>query len=227
MLTDHKEETEGEKEPTMTATTSPTSEKPSIVLCVPEPADFPSLVEMKGLAFAEKGVASSAKGIKHYEDYHANYPTKLRHCRVVKEDGKVVGACQVQLPGDPPDKGLPAFMQHKIMPGEAYIEFIACHPDFTGRGIGSKLMAWAESCAREGGATRLTLEVMKKNAGAVRLYQRKGYVIKRDPRLQDECDAFCGSMLVFCCLGCTYWTIYYMEKPLTTAPVQAETIMER
>jgi ribosomal protein S18 acetylase RimI-like enzyme len=183
-------------------------------LHVPETEDFPSLFTMKYLAFKEKGL--SDKDDKVYEYYQQKYPHKLQHCRVVRdpETGIVIGACQVQLTGDPPDKALPSILRHHLLPGEAYVEFIACHPDHTGKGIGSKLLAWAETCARENGAKFLSLEVMKKNSGAVRLYERKGFVAKRDPRMNDECDEFCTGLLVFCCFGCTYWTVLYMEKPL-------------
>jgi len=86
------------------------------------------------------------------------------------------------LDGDPGDVELESVgMGHKLQPGEAYLEWIACAPGATGKGIGTKMLQWADECARENGATFLTLQVMHANTGGIRLYERKGYVITEDP----------------------------------------------
>lgn len=115
----------------------------AVQIVVPTPADFKGLAEMKAAAFVEKGVSQSDDG-RAYERYSRESPDKIRHCRVAKSPdspGEILGAIQLQLHGDPGDYQLSAFMRHEAHPGEAYIEFIACHPDHTGKGIGSKLMS--------------------------------------------------------------------------------------
>ena len=44
-----------------------------------------------------------------------------------------------------------------------------------GQRVGEKMLALAESIARERGACKLTLEVLQGNTGAVRLYRRLGF----------------------------------------------------
>mgnify|MGYP002509691215 CR=1 FL=1 len=54
-----------------------------------------------------------------------------------------------------------------------FIEEIYLRPEFRGRGLGARIMAWLE---REyPSARRFRLEVTRANQGAVRLYQRAGY----------------------------------------------------
>lgn len=82
-------------------------------------------------------------------------------------------------------------------------------PSATGKGIGSRLLAWAHDFAsNDCGCTRITLDVMKKNQGAVRLYERKGYEVVKENR---DCVTGC---FVDCCMGCTYWSVLTMEKKL-------------
>jgi len=180
---------------------------------VPTPADFKAIADLKAAAFADKSATSD--GGANYRKYYQNHPNKIQHCRIIRENnivvGIVVGAIQLQFASDPGDFDFPAGFRHHLEPGEAYVEFVACHRDHTGKGIGSKLLAWADTFARENGATKLSLEVMKKNR-AVGLYKRKGYVVvdgKYDPCSQ----CFIGCIL--CCASCgKYWSILYMEKSL-------------
>ena len=166
-------------------------------LVVPTREDFEALGVTKDLAFAEKrGCWSTAENNqkalqKAYESYLQQCPRKLDHCRIIKgtdENGKVIvyAACQLQMPGDPGDLMFsdPSW-RHKLLPGEAYVEFIATHPDYTGKGLGSKLLAWAfEFCENyrdeDGNAvvTWLSLE------GAIRLYERKGLWSRRIIRMK-------------------------------------------
>ena len=178
---------------------------------------------MQAAAFAEKGVKSDHGRV--YEQYMREYPHKIQHCRVAKSadhPDEVLGAIQLQLTGDPGDWHLPLLMRHQLHPHEAYLEFIACHPNHTGKGIGSKLLEWAVTYARENGAKFLSLEVMAANKGAKRLYERKGFVAKHDPHMDDECDECLSPIFVFCCFGCKYCGVVYMEKSLHEAPVRAE-----
>mmetsp|Transcript_24206 Transcript_24206/g.55534 ORF Transcript_24206/g.55534 Transcript_24206/m.55534 type:complete len:202 (+) Transcript_24206:516-1121(+) len=190
-----------------------TEENHDYTLEVPTPPDFETIGQLQYYAFKEKlGKGAIKKTKKMYEKYHKKYPQKLQHCRIIRSptDKKVIACCQLMLKGDPSDD-----LGHKLVPGEAYLEWIACDPAHTGKGLGSKLLLWAEKCARETGNNRvLSLSVMKSNKGAVRLYERKGFRIVRDPHHDDCCDAFFESLIVFCCLGCKYWGVHYMEKPL-------------
>lgn len=187
------------------------------ILVVPTPADFLGIAKLEGAAFAEKlvceGKAESEKScVKKYKAYHKDCPRKLEHCRIIKsDDGKtVVAACQLQAQGDTGDLSFPPGMRHELKQGEVYIEWIACHPDHAGKGLGSKLLKWADDYAKnELQAQFLSLQVMKRNEGAVRLYERKGYIVKAN-----ETAGFLSSLFVFCFLGCRYWTVLYMEKEL-------------
>lgn len=61
---------------------------------------------------------------------------------------------------------------------------IAVHPSFRGRGIGTALIAKAESVGRERGCAKLTLEVLEGNTGAKALYERLGFrPYQLDPEL--------------------------------------------
>jgi ribosomal protein S18 acetylase RimI-like enzyme len=54
---------------------------------------------------------------------------------------------------------------------------LVTHPDFRGRGIGSRLLAQAERIARGRDSQRVRLEVRPRNAAAIRLYRERGYEI--------------------------------------------------
>ena len=101
------------------------------------------------------------------------------------------------------------------------MEWIACHPDASGRGIGSKLLKWADSFAASKGCTHITLDVMKNNAGAVALYTRKGYAVQSKGHSGREglADRFVTWMFVFFALGYKYWTVFHMRKELQSASV--------
>ena len=51
-------------------------------------------------------------------------------------------------------------------------------PDQHGRGLGSRLLQHCESAVRSRGATRLLLNVNKRNARAIAAYRRNGYSIQ-------------------------------------------------
>jgi ribosomal protein S18 acetylase RimI-like enzyme len=194
-------------------------------------ADFRALGDLKALAFREKGGSArdAERLVRIYQKYQSEYPAKLKHCRLVRDPTRpdmLVGAIQVMCAGDPPDLTMPELLRHDtLLPGEAYVEFVATHPDYTGRGIGTTLLAWADECAKSQGCRYISLEVMKKNEGAVRLYERQGYVIKRDPHDASDCaclDNWFTGLVVYCCLGRQYWTVLYMEKPLAWVPAGSD-----
>ncbi len=60
----------------------------------------------------------------------------------------------------------------------AEIWLMETREDARGRGVGTAVIEYLEAVARALGRTRVTLEVEKGNAGALRLYERLGYQIE-------------------------------------------------
>ena len=60
--------------------------------------------------------------------------------------------------------------------GEGDIQNVAVHPACRRRGVATALLGYLDRYARTHGFSRLTLEVRVPNAGAVRLYERAGFV---------------------------------------------------
>lgn len=52
---------------------------------------------------------------------------------------------------------------------------VAVLPEYRGQRVAEKMLALAETIARERGACKLTLEVLQGNAGAIKLYHRIGF----------------------------------------------------
>jgi len=193
-------------------------------LSVPTEEDFQSFALMKAMAFAEKRGCCGSKADDNEKAASTIVTDELKsplylntakqnHCRVSKDEaGRVLGGIQLQLPGDVGDLSFPEWMREDhLKPGEAHVEFIACHPDATGKGIGSKLLKWADAFAASNGCSFITLEVMAKNQGAARLYERKGYEIYHK---EGECSCV-TCCFVYCCLGCYYCRVYSMMKDLS------------
>ncbi len=59
--------------------------------------------------------------------------------------------------------------------GELYIKMLGVRADCRGRGVGSALLNFAETHARDRGLQRLCLGVVSENSGAIRLYERYGF----------------------------------------------------
>jgi ribosomal protein S18 acetylase RimI-like enzyme len=198
-----------------------TSRPPLPPLLIPTPDDFPGIAKLQSAAFAEKlgceGKEESEKASqKAYTKYAQKYPEKLQHCRILKsDDGTIIAGCQLQaFQNDPGDLNFPAGMRHTLQDdGEVYVEWIACHPEHTGKGLGSHLLKWVDEYARDALKARvLSLSVMRRNEGAVRLYERKGYVVRPDPHISGCITEFLSGLFIFLCLGCRYWRCLYMEK---------------
>ena len=64
---------------------------------------------------------------------------------------------------------------HDPKPGECYVNSLAVLPESRGKGVGTKLLKWAEEKARERKCTRMCLGVLSGNPAKVRkmAYQRK------------------------------------------------------
>jgi ribosomal protein S18 acetylase RimI-like enzyme len=66
-------------------------------------------------------------------------------------------------------------LDHKVPPGDLYLDGIVVDPSLRGQGIGSTLVAAFEHRARENGFTTVSLEVIDTNPRARNLYERLGY----------------------------------------------------
>ena len=106
-----------------------------------------------------------------------------------EEEEEVLGFLQLCLHG--------TFSQlHRVSPGEAYVEMIAVGHGHRGKRIGTRLMEWAETMAREHSCNYLSLEVVRNNP-AVALYERLGYVSQP----VSTCQATCNLFYVCCLMG--------------------------
>ena len=66
---------------------------------------------------------------------------------------------------------------------ELYIQNLSIVPEARGRGIGSRLLAFAADLARENGCAALSLDVSIENDGARRLYESRGFSAAATGRL--------------------------------------------
>jgi ribosomal protein S18 acetylase RimI-like enzyme len=142
--------------------------------------------------------------------------------------GAALGFCQLVFNGMPDEL-------HRPRADECYIASLAVLPEARGKGVGTKLLQWAEEVARARGASIMTLGVINGNP-ASGLYERFGFSIYKES-LAAKCNQCC--MITFC-FGRPYgmchprWGGASMEKPLVegvsmTLPMQAASVspMER
>lgn len=107
--------------------------------------------------------------------FHSHFPVELTLPRLDRElwslfpdiivaeiAGAVVGA---------------AWLRHGRVPGVCWLDFMAVHPAMRQRGIGSRLILDCEQRAAERGESRIALAVRRENTGALRLYERTGFVV--------------------------------------------------
>ena len=207
-------------------------------LAVPKRADFDGIAILQATAFQEKAPCclgpvnffcppccatfGQVHRCKHaYNVYAERYPEKLQHCRVVRgATGELLGVIQLTLPGGARNLDQNSCMRHTLLEGEAYVDWIACAAAARGKGIGSKLLAWADEEAKAAGAKFISLDVMGSNTGARRLYERKGYDVKP----LGSCEEALSPPIVFCCFGCRYCSVKHMEKRWSEAsPLDRDT----
>ncbi|VEU42459.1 unnamed protein product [Pseudo-nitzschia multistriata] len=149
------------------------------LLSTPLPTDFRALSVLQELAFPEQ---EQQNNYLRYHLYHKECPAKLELCRIVKlRSQKAGGAGSSDQEGDG-DNVVVAACQLQLRPRrsdgvvDVFIEWIGCHPDHRGKGIGTMLLEWAEQFAKEIlGATTLGLYMVRSNTNARRLYERNGF----------------------------------------------------
>lgn len=75
---------------------------------------------------------------------------------------------------DLPPMFVPLQELENLAPGTWYVNVLAAEPEFRGQGLGTRLIAHAESQARKEGCRGLSIIVSDANQGARRLYERCG-----------------------------------------------------
>ena len=142
-------------------------------------------------------------------EYMEKNPLRLPFWGIAVDDGRVLGYVAMTFHPMQPMDGL-----HTTKPGEAYIDQLMVSSTARGKGVGTKLLEWAEALARERNCTFLALEVLNGNP-AKRLYERFGLEVKP----AGPCTRFCISPLFICCFaslqyGCSHWGSVLMTKSL-------------
>mmetsp|Transcript_24620 Transcript_24620/g.28031 ORF Transcript_24620/g.28031 Transcript_24620/m.28031 type:complete len:224 (-) Transcript_24620:1011-1682(-) len=86
-----------------------------------------------------------------------------------------------------------------------YLASICVGQNYRGKGLGTKLMQWAEEKAKKANCHTIALDVAATNPRAAALYERVGYSIVKKSNL--------------CCLSLclTHSKFYHMRKPLNSA----------
>ncbi|MBC07197.1 GNAT family N-acetyltransferase [Thalassospira sp.] len=79
-------------------------------------------------------------------------------------------------PSELPAMFVPLIELENLAPGSWYINVLAVFPDHRDQGVGSDLIARAEANARQAGKKTVSLIASDGNPGAMRLYQRHGFV---------------------------------------------------
>jgi ribosomal protein S18 acetylase RimI-like enzyme len=119
-----------------------------------------------------------------------------RNAIVAEADGRVVASLVgYPLPERPepvdhaalPPMFLPLQELENLAPGTWYVNVLATFPEYRGRGYGTRLLRLAERLAAAAGGHGLSIIVSDANAGAVRLYQRSGYLeLARRPMVKER-----------------------------------------
>lgn len=79
----------------------------------------------------------------------------------------------------------------KVAENEYYISNLAVYPEFRGLGLGTMLLLEIEREARGTSNNKIVLDVETNNKGAIKLYEKLGYIIEREsPRLKSDKKTF-------------------------------------
>jgi len=101
------------------------------------------------------------------------------NCTVIEVDDRVIGMLvafpmHVDPTEEENDPVLAPYSKLEV-DDSYYICGMAVIPEYRGHGLGTRLLALAETQARDKGFNKLSLIVFEQNRGAKRLYDRRGY----------------------------------------------------
>ena len=132
--------------------------------------------------------------------------SKLEAYAVAVLDGDAVGFAQLGFHDTPGDIMDPYVFQTKPSAGTCHLERIVVSYKVRGKGLGTTLLAWVDSKARERECKTVKLEVVSNNPAKM-LYERQGYVSQTSAAAK-----ICMCPCVFCILGHLY--VDFMYKSL-------------
>mmetsp|Transcript_20736 Transcript_20736/g.37217 ORF Transcript_20736/g.37217 Transcript_20736/m.37217 type:complete len:199 (+) Transcript_20736:88-684(+) len=152
----------------------------------------------------------SCQTVKDQEAVFKSCPDKMNvgGLAVDGKSGAALGYCQLSF------KGMPTEL-HTTQEDECYIEWLAVLPEARGKGVGTKLLKWAEEMAIGRKATHMTLGVIRGNP-AIHLYEREGFATDKE----GCCENVMGLCIVTFLLGRPYgccapdWGAIMMRKEL-------------
>lgn len=116
-------------------------------------------------------------------------PHAYRVTYIAELDGEIAGTMILYSGKEAPrlDRNLSAWLEEKgaeithidaeSLPDELYINTISVNPKFRGNGIGTQLLHYAETVAKQQGIGKIALNVETGKEKAIRLYERVGYEI--------------------------------------------------
>jgi GNAT superfamily N-acetyltransferase len=94
----------------------------------------------------------------------------------LKRARRGIGGFAPQLYDQVPTMLAPMFELENIVPGTWFVNVLATYAEHRGKGYGTELLRIAEMLARDAKCAGLSLVVSDGNTGALRLYERNGYV---------------------------------------------------
>jgi ribosomal protein S18 acetylase RimI-like enzyme len=106
---------------------------------------------------------------KQFMRFYERTVRSRKRCALVAEDkasGMIVGMCLATLTE-----------RHKVLKErlQVYVEELAVHEEYRGKGIGALLMKELESWVREMGVKFIMLHVMPENVGGLHFYEKLEY----------------------------------------------------
>lgn len=121
-------------------------------------------------------------------------------------DGEVaaclLGYAAEDAPGpiapDTPPIFVPLLQLEALAPGSWYLNVLATYEDFRGKGLGSGLLAYAETVASAAGHDTISLIAADTHQDALRLYRAKGYrEVARRPLAKDDWQVAASEWILF------------------------------
>jgi ribosomal protein S18 acetylase RimI-like enzyme len=126
---------------------------------------------------AEPGESPEAVGARRYA--REGVPFSYENCLIAEANGEIAGMLHsfpmVGEQGEPESDPILRPYSELEDYGSLYVSSVAVREAFRGRGLGTALMAEAESIAKALGLPRVSLICFERNEGAFRLYERLGY----------------------------------------------------